>query len=170
MHWQFSSALRAFGGALVAYILYFCLTAIIKARQRAALARKWNTQECPIQKNRYPFGLDNIARALRADRDKIFPTDAIQRTKDVGSITYTHSNFVTGTFTTDEKNIQALLATQFHDFDLGSNRRDTFFPLFGDGIFTQDGPAWEHSRAMMRPQLSENKYTTFIWKSATCRK
>lgn len=53
----------------------------------------------------------------------------------------------------DEKNIQAILATQFKDFDIGPVRRGNFFPLLGNGIFTQDGKAWEHSRAMMRPQF-----------------
>lgn len=30
--------------------------------------------------------------------------------------------------------------------------------MFGDGIFTQDGEAWRHSRNIMRPQLSYKHY------------
>lgn len=30
-------------------------------------------------------------------------------------------------------------------------------PLLGSGIFTQDGKAWEHSRAMMRPQFMRDQ-------------
>lgn len=37
-------------------------------------------------------------------------------------------------FTSDPKNIQALLATQFKDFGLGSARIGNFGPLMGDGI------------------------------------
>jgi cytochrome P450 len=37
-------------------------------------------------------------------------------------------------------------------------RRQIFFPLFGDGIFTQDGPAWKHSRELLRPQFSHKQY------------
>jgi len=44
--------------------------------------------------------------------------------------------------TVDPKNIQAVLATQFHDFSLGQTRRGNFFPLLGNGIFTNDGKAW----------------------------
>ena len=56
-------------------------------------------------------------------------------------------------FTSDPKNIQAMLATQFQDFDLGPARRGNMIATLGDGIFVQDGKAWEHSRAMLRPNF-----------------
>ena len=37
-------------------------------------------------------------------------------------------------------------------------RRQIFFPLLGDGIFTQDGPAWKHSRELLRPQFARQQY------------
>jgi cytochrome P450 len=37
-------------------------------------------------------------------------------------------------------------------------RRQIMFPLFGDGIFTQDGPNWRHSRELLRPQFSYRNY------------
>lgn len=43
------------------------------------------------------------------------------------------------------------------DFGYGL-RRQIFFPLLGDGIFTQDGAAWKHSRQMLRPQFSRQQY------------
>lgn len=30
--------------------------------------------------------------------------------------------------------------------------------MFGDGIFTQEGPAWKHSRELLRPQLAHRQY------------
>jgi cytochrome P450 len=30
--------------------------------------------------------------------------------------------------------------------------------MFGDGIFTQEGEAWKHSRLMLRPQLTHRQY------------
>jgi cytochrome P450 len=30
--------------------------------------------------------------------------------------------------------------------------------LFGDGIFTQEGPAWKHSRELLRPQFTYKQY------------
>lgn len=37
-------------------------------------------------------------------------------------------------------------------------RRDIIYPLLGDGIFTQDGKAWKHSREMLRPQFAPQQY------------
>lgn len=38
--------------------------------------------------------------------------------------------------TIDPKNVQAVLSTNFKDFQLGHPRRRAFFPLLGNGIFT----------------------------------
>ena len=43
------------------------------------------------------------------------------------------------------------------DFDLGL-RRKIMFPLLGEGVFTQDGPAWKHSRELLRPQFARQQY------------
>ncbi|KAI9710442.1 MAG: hypothetical protein M1812_007410 [Candelaria pacifica] len=37
-------------------------------------------------------------------------------------------------------------------------RRNIFYPLLGDGIFTQDGAAWKHSRDLLKPQFARNYY------------
>ncbi|KAI5961665.1 hypothetical protein KGF57_001648, partial [Candida theae] len=66
----------------------------------------------------------------------------------------TVKSFMFGTplvFTKDPENIKAILATQFHDFDIG-NRIDFLGALLGKGIFTLDHQGWKDSRAMLRPQ------------------
>ena len=37
-------------------------------------------------------------------------------------------------------------------------RRDISFPMFGDGIFVQEGAAWKHSRELLRPQFHFKQY------------
>lgn len=37
-------------------------------------------------------------------------------------------------------------------------RRKVMFPFFGDGIFTQEGATWKHSRELLRPQFVHNQY------------
>lgn len=59
---------------------------------------------------------------------------------------------VTGYITTDPKNIETILSTRFEDYGLGS-RRVAGLPLLGEGIFAQDGPAWKHSRELIRRQF-----------------
>lgn len=58
--------------------------------------------------------------------------------------------------TVEPKNVQAILALQFKDFDLGS-RNDAMRPLLGQGIFASDGVIWEHSRALLRPNFVRNQ-------------
>lgn len=43
------------------------------------------------------------------------------------------------------------------DFGLGS-RRGGLFPLLGEGIFTQDGRPWKHSRELLRRQFVRMQY------------
>lgn len=37
-------------------------------------------------------------------------------------------------------------------------RRSVFYPLLGDGIFTQEGPSWKRSRELLRKQFSRIQY------------
>lgn len=41
--------------------------------------------------------------------------------------------------TVEPANIQAMLATQFKDFELGAMRINQFYPVLGSSIFTSDG-------------------------------
>lgn len=99
-----------------------------------------------------------------ADRQQLFPDFMIERQREMSRITgrncATYKQSLLGQtmyVTSDPKNIQALLATQFDDFDLGSPRRGNMGQTLGDGIFVQDGKAWEHSRAMLRPNFLRNQ-------------
>lgn len=56
--------------------------------------------------------------------------------------------------TAEPANLQAMLATQFKDFETGKRRADMFQPLIGKTVFSSDGEFWEHSRALFRPQFS----------------
>ena len=66
---------------------------------------------------------------------------------------------VTGFFTTDPENVEAILSTQFEDYDLGSRRLATS-PVLGEGIFSQDGPAWKQSRELIRRQFARVQQQT----------
>jgi cytochrome P450 len=59
--------------------------------------------------------------------------------------------------TIEPRNVQAILALKFKDFDLGSPRNKAMSPLLGQGIFTSDGQLWEHSRALVRPNFVRNQ-------------
>lgn len=52
----------------------------------------------------------------------------------------------------DPENIKAVLNTKFDDWIIPEQRIRAFRPILGShGIFTTNGPEWQHSRAMLRP-------------------
>jgi len=47
-------------------------------------------------------------------------------------------------------------------------RREITFPMFGEGIFNQDGDAWKQSRQLLRPQFQVKEYSDLsIFSNAT---
>ncbi|KFY06671.1 hypothetical protein V492_07857 [Pseudogymnoascus sp. VKM F-4246] len=143
---------------LVSYVGYLVLQSFLTKRHNARRARELNCLEPPSLPTERILGIDHLKTALAADKAKQFPVEMARRRDVVGAETFLYSTMgSTMVFTSDEKNIQAILATQFKDFVIGEKRRRNFFPLLGNGIFTQDGSGWEHSRSMMRPQFARDQ-------------
>ena len=58
--------------------------------------------------------------------------------------------------TIEPENVKTVLSTRFKDYGLW--RRFEFVgKLLGHGIFTSDGEAWAHSRAMLRPSFAKEQ-------------
>jgi cytochrome P450 len=154
--------------AAASYVVYMVVASFITQRRRVAEAARLGCQEPPTIPTKYPFGIDRVMEAFKADKAQLF-TEMLAgrfallsqgRTKEQGPCT-TFQYTILGThgvFTIDPKNVQAILATQFQDFSLGDSRRGNFAPLLGgNGIFVADGKMWEHSRGMMRPQFARDQ-------------
>ena len=61
--------------------------------------------------------------------------------------------------TMEWENIQRVAVYSFQDWGKDSSRNTASTPVFGDGIFTQDGAAWKHSREMIKPLFSRLEIT-----------
>ena len=59
--------------------------------------------------------------------------------------------------TAEPDNIKTILATKFSDWSLPDGRKRRLIPLLGQGIFTSDGAAWQHSRDLLRPNFSRTQ-------------
>lgn len=78
-----------------------------------------------------------------ADKNNRVPPQFMKSYEEVGSSTWTESMLnSTVIMTVDPKNVQAVLATKFRDFELGPQRRNNFSAMLGTGIFTADGKIW----------------------------
>lgn len=124
--------------------------------------RKAFARGCELAHNRYykyPAGIDLVTRMFEADKRNQVPNEFEKIFEEMPTATTMQQFFFGDRIlnTVDPKNIQALLATQFNDFEIGPTRRGNFFPLLGNGIFTADGKGWEHSRALLRPQFARDQ-------------
>ncbi|KXT06369.1 hypothetical protein AC578_9095 [Pseudocercospora eumusae] len=126
---------------------------------RAARARQADTafaaQRCcqdppTLDTGRWPFGLELITKAFRAASEQRLLRLMLDIVENTGPTFEQKLLGSRGIDTVDPVNIEALLSKQFTDFGLGE-RRLVFWPLLGDGIFTQDGKFWEKSRGLLRP-------------------
>ncbi|KIH92445.1 hypothetical protein SPBR_02955 [Sporothrix brasiliensis 5110] len=106
----------------------------------------------PFVPYKWPLALDLLMRQYKIlCGDHTF--EELTPYFDIAATARVHFFGATGYFTTDPDNIEAILSTNFKDYGLGS-RRLAAFPLLGEGIFSQDGPAWKHSRELVRRQFS----------------
>jgi cytochrome P450 len=105
-------------------------------------------------------GFKHLGELMEADKNQLFPNLMVKRERVMSELhsreVATFKNYIAFQdvyFTSDPRNIQAMLAKQFDDYELGPTRSANMIPTLGSGIFTQDGKAWEHSRALLRPNF-----------------
>ena len=162
------------GAALLLFLVYKLVNYFVAERHHARQAIALGCRR-PFQRPyKYPFGVDLALRLMKADKENVVPDEIELIFNELGHETFEQNFLGTLNFVTiDPKNIQALLATQFNDFEIGEARRGTFFPMLGNGIFTSDGKNWraillpsnvcaltlcrEHSRALLRPQFARQQ-------------
>ncbi|KAJ5542464.1 hypothetical protein N7535_004885 [Penicillium sp. DV-2018c] len=137
---------------------------VVNSWQHSRKAKQLGCGSTPMYPCKDPLGIDNLKQSLVADKDKLIPElaekrmDVIREQENRYVTTYTIKNLGrTHVFTVDPKNVQAILATQFKDFELGPNRRASLHPLLGTGIFTADGEEWTRSRGLLRPQFTREQ-------------
>jgi hypothetical protein len=130
-------------GVLFVSIVYLTASSFLANRYHARKARELGCQPAWERPHRLPLGIDLVREVMQADKDQVVPPYFLNLYQQLGKPTWLQNFLGTKVYVTaDPKNIQAVLATQFNDFEIGEMRRKNFFPLFGNGIFTTDGKAW----------------------------
>jgi hypothetical protein len=121
---------------LVAFVLYKVVSSITTRFRHAAAAKKYDCRPAPTLPSPDPLGIINIVRLVQSNNAGKLPDFIMGRTetmsKQEGRPVFTFQTHIARNwlfFTCDPKNIQALLATQFKDFELGPIRFGTFSPL-----------------------------------------
>ena len=144
-------AAATLGALLILRLAYNSISLWFRSRKFARLngckPLRHDQQTDPI------FGIDAVYQTVRASRGKYLLEYLEKRLHRAGDTFASNALGETLIFTHDPQNVQAVLATQFHDFDIGELRRQVTVKLLGHGIFNADGPYWEHSRALIRPNF-----------------
>jgi hypothetical protein len=128
---------------LSAFIIYTFANSYLVNRRHAQRAAELGCKPALWRPYRWPLGTDMVWRLVKADQAQVVPDEMIKIANELGVSTWEQNFLGDPSFvTTDPKNIQAVLATQFNDFEIGQVRRNNFAPLLGNGIFTADGKNW----------------------------
>ncbi|KAK5061104.1 hypothetical protein LTR84_007646 [Exophiala bonariae] len=127
--------------------------------QHSRKARRLGCKPAFVRPSRLPFGIDIMLRYVRATEAQDQQNDDLALYDELGRRPTWYQNIMGNWhhYTVDPKNVQAILATQFNDFELGPLRSGAFGPLIGKGIFTSDGKEWSHSRGLLRPQFTRSQ-------------
>lgn len=106
-----------------------------------ARAKALGCQDAPNYPEGGWLGFGNIKEMQAADKIQAFPDMLIDRQRKMSKLygrecsTFKFSLLGQDIyFTSDPKNIQAMLATQFNDYYLGPARRNNMIVTLGDGI------------------------------------
>jgi cytochrome P450 monooxygenase len=136
---------------ICAYIFYNYL-------QRQIIRRKWTKQHgCanpPKYPHRDPIGLDLFISNIRNAKNFRMLEGWKERWQKYGTTFSGMSMGVRNIYTIDPRNLQSVHALNFAHYGVQPIRRDATLPFLGEGVFTMDGPFWEHSRALIRPTFT----------------
>ncbi|CAN9288294.1 unnamed protein product [Alternaria alternata] len=136
-------------------IIHVVNTFLVRPLQTFLKSRRLGCGPVPFEPTRWPLGIDTVRRSLQADKEQRTPDFIASRFETMGRYTWGLSLLGTSNLiTADPRNVQALLATQFDDFVMGTARRTNLKTALGRSIFAVDGKAWHRARETMRPIFS----------------
>jgi cytochrome P450 len=137
------------------------LTNLRSHRRIAALAAQLGCGAIPLMPTKGLFGFGRLIESVLATQSDSGPQYVVsaldsEMGPDVHTVEVPISDYRL-IVTRDPVNVQAMLATQSGNWDVGEHRTDSWRPLFGDGVFTSRGEAWKRSRALVRPQFARDQ-------------
>ncbi|KAI8625172.1 cytochrome P450 alkane hydroxylase [Xylariaceae sp. FL1651] len=138
-------------------LVHLYLKAKREQKSLDVIAREHGCLPPPLLENQRPLGVDRLEQIFRAEAESRLMELFLFHFRQTG-YTLKQVFLLTPAYgTVDPANLEAMFSTKFSDWSFGPRRKITF-PMFGDGIFTQEGDAWKHSREILRPQLVHRQY------------
>ncbi|ORY05064.1 cytochrome P450 [Clohesyomyces aquaticus] len=139
----------------------FTIYCVIARIRRSAKAKSLGCQPAPLFRPWDVIGVQNFKIEINGLKTNRLSYAFLDRKKEMSAkmgrdcktfrIYYPPGE--TWFYTFDPKNLQAVLATQFQDFQQPTYKVGALQALLGPGIFSANGLKWEHSRALLKPQF-----------------
>lgn len=145
---------------LGAQFIYYLITTFLEYRADLAFGARHGCQPPPQLPNRWPLGVDRLKELWDSNRDGRLLAFLCSVAVDYEPRNNLSQFMLIGPrvfHTLHPKNVEAVLSTNFIDYGFGV-RRGVFAPLLGNGIFTQEGHSWKHSRELLRKQFARTQY------------
>lgn len=159
--YSLSRILAIFLAFLIARYIYGLQCAKARKRHNEEEAKRRGCGSAPVMPKRGVLGFGRLIDSVKATNANFGPQYVVQALdgemgKNVHTCIVPISDYEL-IVTRDPANVQAMLATQAVNWDVGEHRTASWKPLFGDGVFTSRGEAWRHSRALVRPQFGKDQ-------------
>ncbi|CAC9887136.1 unnamed protein product [Aureobasidium pullulans] len=138
-------------------LLYHILNSIVTSIQNRNYARSQHCGAMPVREGSL-FGLGTILKVVKISKASRLLEANFSRFQKMQTKTFSMmTNGQSMIYTIDPENVRAMLVTQFDSWELSALRKTAYTRLLGHGIFTTDGDAWKHSRAMLKPSFTRGE-------------
>ncbi|THY26119.1 putative P450 monooxygenase [Aureobasidium pullulans] len=138
-------------------LLYHILNSIVTSIQNRNYARSQHCGAMPVREGSL-FGLGTILKVVKISKASRLLEANFSRFQKMQTKTFSMmTNGQSVIYTIDPENVRAMLVTQFDSWELSALRKTAYTRLLGHGIFTTDGDAWKHSRAMLKPSFTRGE-------------
>lgn len=144
--------------SLVALVCYYAYVKMGLYRRKARFSKQHGCKNLRRAPQMDPFlGLDHFFALAKAAGQRRYLEHFRNWFDEVGPTFGVNLMGDDILFTNEPKNIQAVLARNFADWEIGQRRRDNSAELVGVGVFNADGKTWEHGRALVRPNFTRKQ-------------
>ena len=101
------------------------------------------------------LGLDLFLRTGKLFRDNTYLQDLVRRYDELGRTFETNLLGSPSINTIEPENLRTVYVSRFKEWGVEPVRLPAQEPFCGRGFITTDGPAWEHSRALLKPSFDK---------------
>ena len=141
---------------ILLYVIYRLVLRVRKGSANRRLEREWQCQ--PTRRlDAGVLGIRHLLKILKEMKSHTVLSSIQDRFHQIGRNTYSFTMLGTPLITTCEpENIKTVLALDFEKWGVGPLRKSAA-SFVGYGIFLTDGPAWQHSRNVLRPIFNKSQ-------------